>query len=90
MYRSLWWHEKSKERRQHTRKTPRSPAAGRQRSQAPSRATLTVVRAATQLGLPEDPEFTRHLCLTTDVCPYSWQWVEGNMLRAIVRWSLLR
>ncbi|XP_027236362.1 uncharacterized protein [Penaeus vannamei] len=38
--------------------------------------------------IPHDRKFFRYLCRTTDVCPYSWQWVEGNMLRAIVRLSL--
>ncbi|XP_053627301.1 uncharacterized protein [Cherax quadricarinatus] len=74
------------------RREPRQKATypTRQQSQGPNSATLTMVRAATNLGLGEDPEFTRQLCMTTDVCPYSWQWIESNMLRAIVRWSLLR
>ncbi|XP_071544240.1 uncharacterized protein [Panulirus ornatus] len=61
---------------------PRPPAV-------PTRASLIMAEAASSLGLPEDLKFYRHLCRTTDVCPYSWRWMEANMLQAIVRWSLL-
>ncbi|KAK4319957.1 hypothetical protein Pmani_009159 [Petrolisthes manimaculis] len=72
------------------RRHPPSSSSSFHSSSGTSKATLTLARAATQLAVTDDAEFYQHLCLTTDVCPYSWQWLEANLLRSFVRWSLLR
>ncbi|XP_045619369.1 uncharacterized protein [Procambarus clarkii] len=84
-----WWRRAPQQHQQEPRQSARQMAERRQ-PQSQSQGTLNMVRAATLLGLPDDPEFPRRLCQTTDVCPYSWQWMEGNILRAIVKWSLLK
>ncbi|XP_064096432.1 uncharacterized protein LOC135208243 [Macrobrachium nipponense] len=84
----FWSPDSGRLRRQQQQNLLKTPVPKRQSSSAMS--TLARVRAATQLDIPDEPEFFRYLCRTTDVCPYSWQWMEGNLLRAIVRLSLLK